>query len=1106
MTQQSDKFTNILDRAVALTVMVLAALIYFLTADPSASFWDCPEYITCASLLEVGHPPGNPMWMLAMRAATIPFPPRLHPLVINICSGFFMALAAFLLCKIIFRLAIAVFSRPSSRLSPRMAALFAAFGAFGGAMTFAVTDSAWYSAVEAEVYAMSTFLSALSVWLMIVWGNHAGTPQGRRILILIAYIIGISLGVHQLNLLVIPVLALIYYFRINPQPGNPWKVWGVLVASFAIVALILFGIMNGSLVWASRFELFAVNTLGLPYFSGPIAYAILLIILIPFAAIMIPRMPSYCAILLLANALWFSGAFLFGEDIIFAGILSLAASIVLILCLKGFRRYAGDLVWSVGFILLGFSSFALILARGYAAPPMNESPPTDIFALSSYIARDQYGSTPLFYGPTPYSKPVLLESYRDGDTTAVYSHYLLEKMKPVIAPYTPGARVDGRSMMMTGEDTAANMSVARSGHGYLLADYSFRRVMTPELNMLFPRITSSNPSDIESYSDWAGMDKGNMTEVEISEAIDTLGNFVAKKSAGGKRVRPVSYRPTYLQNLRYFLAYQVGYMYFRYLMWNFVGRQNDIPSTGEIEHGNFITGIPAIDNAMLGDQSLLPPEASQTNKGRNAYFGIPLIIGIVGIAALFRGGKAGKRVLAVVALLFLMTGLAIVVYLNQTPGEPRERDYSFIGSYMAFSIWIGFGIIAICKGVFGMTARLMARHGKERWRRAGLAAGCIVAIGLPAFMFAENLDDHNRRGRGEPLRFARDVLEYPEPSIIFTQGDNFTFPLWYAQEVMGIGERHAVIDVSYLALPSYVINLMKQGDKGVRLTATPADIAYGAYSFVKISPDASSVPVALIDALRELYAQKAGAPELLHSKVFIPGRNPGDTLFIDLRDLAGGKSTITFRQLMLLDIVATNLEEAAPRPVAFMKQLRSDFRKPLGDTPRPDLFADVYYPLVGDSVWYAGAMSRWGHAFAPVPDPEYADPLLQQQTSRQRAMLIGAAKTLSGQNRHKEGAELLSRALRLYPFSKTPPGSVAFCDTNFHEAIELRNLISDLSEKDVTVDTLVVRESEAAVARAIADSRQWKRYYLSLPESRRATVSSKTMRKIAVGQRLESDK
>lgn len=883
-------------RATAALVAITALSVYWLTCDPDVSYWDCPEYVLTASTMQIGHPPGNPVWMLAMRMATIPFPRHMHPLVINACSGLLTALAAGFLTLLIFHMAERIFNSRAG---------WCILTAATGGLTFTFLDSTWYSAVEAEVYAFSAFLTSFTLWLMIYALSATDTAARRRRLILTAYVLGLSIGVHQLNLLIIPVLLLMYLFYRRPSGGATWGAWGAIITGCGIVGLLLTGLMAGSLALASHLELFAVNTLHLPYHSGAIAFPLLLLIL--FAALL-------------------RGAGKLGGR-------------------RGGRLVTA--IWMAVMVSIGYSAIAVILIRGAAAPPVNEGAPTDIFALRRYVAREQYGSAPLIYGPTPFSRPMFQERGGAGNTLPDYSRYALEKEHRIIMPATEGARLNHRSGMMTAADSAANLEAERRGTGYLTADYRFRQVMTPELNMWLPRITSSNPAHLASYARWAGMSEQTMERVRISTAIDSLGRPTTRRLPFGEREEASGKRPTYLQNLRYFITYQAGFMYFRYLLWNFAGRQKET------------------DDAGAGAWEWM-----------HFYYGLPLLLGIGGIIFLMTRGRRGRRQEALTALFFLMTGLAIVVYLNQTPDEPRERDYAFIGSFMAFCIWVGYGAAAC-----GCLAARMTRS----QRKGMLCAAAVSALSI-ALLAIENLPDHDRSGRFETAAFASNMLEGAEDDIIFTYGDNFTFPLWYAQQMLGKNSGGPIIDISYLATPEYVVNLMKQGERGIRTIASAADVAYGAYAFTRVAADADTTPLPLADALRELYAARGGTPTFRHANVTLAGRTTADTLTIDLRKMAGASGMIPFRKLMILDIVAANAERPDPRCVAFLTVVAPELTDPLRPALRRQTFYDVYAPHLSDSlldIRRRRVAEAVGRSFEGEK-PHYIDPVIADQRRRQK--------------------------------------------------------------------------------------------------------------------------
>lgn len=1060
----------------------IALTFYWVTCDPGASYWDCPEYVTVASKMEVGHPPGNPIWMLAMRVATIPVGPQHHAYVINLCSGLLMAFAVLFLCRLIFIPTRLYLHRLPQFRNARAARgdVLAGCIALGSSLCFAFCDSAWFSAVEAEVYAMSTFLSALSLWVMMLWWWEPGKGRRMQWLILLAYIMGLSLGVHQLNLLLIPVFAVLIVYRNYPRRINPLFVLGVAAASALFIGIILMGLMPGVLFGAGRFELWAVNGLGLPYNSG---------ILI------------FCAILFLLFLIFL---YLFtyfkirrpGKD---GSPVSASTG----------GMAAANVLWMIAFILLGFSSFGIIMIRSQAFPAMNETSPDNIFALTSYIQRDQYPSTPLLYGHTPYSQAMLEEEFIDGKP--YYSHYALEKGKPLFQPVLPGARISHRSPFVSHDDSLMNKSVMESGSGYVLADYDFKQKLTPELNMWLPRITSRNINDRTAYRDWAGASEETMLHIPISQAYDSLGKAVTKMDEQGKRIPVYSYRPTYYQNLRYFVSYQAYYMYFRYLFWNFIGRQNDFPATGEIEHGNFLTGIPLIDSNVLGATDAMPAEIGKENKGRNRYFGIPFIIGIIGIFWLLFSGRRNRRLLTVTLLLFLMTGLAIVVYLNQSPGEPRERDYTFLVSYMAFAMWIASGYLGVATLCFpsrklksgkGMERRLLGAISEKRdkgWM-VGMGLAVVLTLGTPVLMAVENFDDHDRRGRFQPAYYASSFLDFEYSSIIFSQGDNYSFPFWYATEVLDMGKKHTPVDITYLAMPSYVVNLSMQTERGLETIATIPEIAYGKFILTRIPSDRESVAMPLADALLALYESDNGEwPSSLVTLKDAEGRD----VTINLHDFSKGSSYLSFKHLMLLDILAAQQSSPQPRRLYFPYAIDHSFYKPLEPLLTPALFGKVYAPGLAPTDVNGElrqGLSRELNKLSALArengklTERYADPVTADRTRRYRGELIIAATEMMQRGDTSLAPALADSIMKFLPYSALLPGDFTVADSTFYEGAAFSRLLKDMAS--FTGDAKYMNEAHSLDSLMKSRHEAWLGYYRSLPPSQRHTLSRRSLRQL----------
>ncbi|MCM1370063.1 MAG: DUF2723 domain-containing protein [Candidatus Amulumruptor caecigallinarius] len=888
---------------------------YWSTVPPTVSFWDCPEYVSAACLLEVGHPPGNPVWMLVERIVCMLAPsPRYAALAINLSSGLFTALAALFLGLTIFRTALWVTLKMPRRKIP--APLTAAAGAFVGALAFGWCDSAWFSAVEAEVYAMSIFMTALCVWLMTKWAGTRSRRESWHLLVLLAYLFGLSVGVHQLNLLCIPALAMIWAAKRNIK--SPAKIILIFILSLGVVGCVLMGMMPSTIALAARLELLCVNTLNLPALSGVALYVILVALSLVTALFATTRSDNR-GLMAAATfpAIFLSGIFIISDQFLIGAAISALVAIMLVRGDNFKARRLNLAMWMLAMLLTGYSSYALIPIRGSIPSPANAVMPGNPFAFASYQSREQYGSSPLLYGPTPYSKQMLRETYSDG--VPEYTGYFFEHLSPQFMPKEENARPRAAAGGLTATDSAANDALMkRKGDAYVMTGRKLRPVTTPELNMWFPRIHSNNPSDIESYAEWIGMDTSTMIRVDISEAFDSLGRPVKRR--GPKydgRPAPHSFRPTYLQNLQWLASYQTGYMYWRYLLWNFSGRQNDIPAQGEVQHGNFITGFTPLDNAMLGAEDYLPDHAGRDNPGRNRYFMLPLLLGLGGIFWLLGAKRRGTTACAVICVLFLMSGLAITIYLNQDPGEPRERDYSFLGSYWAWCVWIGFGTIA-CARIFKNIL------------------GALIPLAVIVWMGIENYDDHDRSGRYVASTMPSNILNSLEPdAILFVNGDNLTFPLWYAQEVEGVRTDVRVLNAAYLNSPVYAANAFSdwRNSRKVPSVMQRGDIIMGGMRNVRV-PLASKDTLPAETAISRMLASHNHA---FPSRYVSLKASPDSIVVCDLKDLTSGRSSrAEFGKLMTFNIALSALREG--RPVYWVRALGPARQAGLANATSPWIF------------------------------------------------------------------------------------------------------------------------------------------------------------------------
>ena len=749
---------RLIDNLMGWLTFAIAAYVYCSTVEPTASFWDCPEFITTAYKLEVGHPPGAPFFMLTANLFTqLVDDPTKVALMVNMMSALFSAACIMFLFWSISHLARKLVGK-DGRVQTLAQLITVEASALTGALVYTFSDTFWFSAVEGEVYAYSSLFTAVVFWLMLKWEDHADEPGSDRWLILIAYLTGLSIGVHLLNLLCLPALVLIFYYRKVKNATTKGALLS-LAGSGVLIAAVLYGIVPGIVKVGGWFELLFVNTLGMPFNTGVIVYIALLTGTVLWAIWETIRQESRIRMtvsFLLSVGMLGIPFYGYGWKSIACGIVVLALLFVAL----GWRKDGKHVVTArlmntsllcMLMIMIGYSSYAVIVIRSAANTPMDQNSPEDIFTLGTYLSREQYGDRPLLYGPA-YTSQVLLKP--DGNYCVPVSEQ--------------GAPVYQRKEKQT-PDEPDRYELQR-----YKTDYVYQQ------NMLFPRMYSE--AHAGAYESWMGGVKGTV------KTYERCGEMVQIKT------------PTQLENLRFFLSYQVNFMYWRYFMWNFAGRQNDLQGNGEWEHGNWITGIPFLDNIRLGDQSKLPSELRE-NKGHNVFYCLPLLLGLIGILwQLFKNDGEergeGEKQFGIVFFLFFMTGLAIVLYLNQTPMQPRERDYAYAGSFYAYSIWVGLGVAGI--------AYYLQKLLRNDTVCAALSCLCVL---VPLQMAGQTWDDHDRSGRYTCRDFGRNYLEsLPKGNfpIIYTNGDNDTFPLWYAQETEGFRTDARVCNLSYLQTDWYI--------------------------------------------------------------------------------------------------------------------------------------------------------------------------------------------------------------------------------------------------------------------------------------------------------------
>ena len=793
-----------------LTFMV-AAFVYCSTIEPTASFWDCPEFITTGYKLEVGHPPGAPFFMLTANLfSQFASDPTQVAKMVNTMSALLSATTILFLFWSITHLARKLILKDWSEMTMGKLIAIEASGLVG-ALIYTFSDTFWFSAVEGEVYAYSSAFTAIVFWLILKWEDHADEPHSDRWLVLIAYMTGLSIGVHLLNLLCIPAIVLVYCYRRYPHIELKGSLLALL-ASFVIVAGVLYGVVPGIITVAGWFELLFVNQLGCPFNTGEIVYIILLVAIVIWAIYESYTDRNFKR----QNLLFVLSVGMLGVP--FRG-MGWGAAIVGIIILAAIyfglnyrkktdkqlvpvvsARFKNTALLCMLMLMIGYSSYAVIVIRSAANPPMDQNSPEDVFTLGSYLSRDQYGDSPLLYG----------QAYTSQVAFDVDGNMCIPKRKE-------GAAIWQRKEKAS--DTEKD--------SYFVVSHKDKLVYAQ--NMLFPRMHSS--AHAQAYESWLG----GVTGTNVP--YDRCGEQVTVKM------------PTQWDNIRFFLSYQCNFMYWRYFMWNFAGRQNDIQGNGEPEHGNWITGIPFIDNAMLGDQSKLPDDLKE-NKGHNVFYCMPLILGLIGLfwqawytrkRKVVKNGKETEELLPigiqqfwVVFFLFFMTGLAIVIYLNQVPMQPRERDYAYAGSFYAFAIWCGLGVLAILD--------LLKEHAKL----SGTAVAAIVAVItllVPIQMASQTWDDHDRSNRYTCRDFGQNYLmslqEKGNP-IIFTNGDNDTFPLWYNQEVEGVGTDARVCNLSYLQTDWYIDQMKRPAynSPSVPITWPRLDFCSGTNEYVTVEPEA----------------------------------------------------------------------------------------------------------------------------------------------------------------------------------------------------------------------------------------------------------------------------
>ncbi|WP_278815964.1 glycosyltransferase family 117 protein [Leyella stercorea] len=1056
----------------------VAAFVYCSTIEPTASFWDCPEFITTGYKLEVGHPPGAPFFMLTANLfSQFASDPSQVARMVNTMSALLSATTILFLFWSITHLARKLILKDWSEMTLGKLIAIQASGLVG-ALIYTFSDTFWFSAVEGEVYAYSSAFTAIVFWLILKWEDHADEPHSDRWLVLIAYMTGLSIGVHLLNLLCLPAIVLVYCYRRFPHIELKGSLLA-LVGSFVLVAAVLYGVVPGIITVAGWFELLFVNTLGCPFNTGEIIYIVLLVAIVIWAIYESYVDKSFkrqnISFVLSVGMLGIP----FRGMTWGAGLLGLVILVALYFGLNYRKKIGKDLVPVVTarfkntallcmlMLMIGYSSYAVIVIRSAANPPMDQNSPEDVFTLGSYLSRDQYGDSPLLYGQA-YTSQVAYDV--DGNMC--------------VPKHKEGAAIWQRKEKASeGEKDS-----------YFVVSHKDKLIYAQ--NMLFPRMHSS--AHAGAYENWMGGVEG--TQVPY----DRCGEPVMVKM------------PTQMENIRFFLSYQCNFMYWRYFMWNFAGRQNDIQGNGEPEHGNWITGISFIDDWMLGDQSKMPAEL-KANKGHNVFYCLPLLLGLIGLFWQAWRGQRGIRQFWVVFFLFFMTGLAIVLYLNQTPQQPRERDYAYAGSFYAYAIWCGLGVLAI----YDML--------KKKLKGNDVAVAGVVGVAcllVPIQMASQTWDDHDRSGRYTCRDFGQNYLMTLQDKgnpIIFTNGDNDTFPLWYNQETEGVRTDARVCNLSYLQTDWYIDQMKRPAydSPSVPITWPRIDFCSGTNDYIEVRP---AMKQQLLDFYRE-YPKEARAAfgdepfEVKNiMKYWVRSKDndthviPTDTLYITIDKEAvrrsgmmmasdtipdrmvislAGKRAIYKNDMMMLEMLAQCNWE---RPLYVATTVGSDNYMNLGDNFVQEGLAYRITPFntkapgaknFDTEKVYNNVMNRfkWGGLDKPGL---YIDETVMRMCYTHRHLLAQLAMQLIAEGQNAKAEKVLRKAEKVLPEYNVPY-------TFMSGAADMARAYA-----------LIGKKADAAriLNKVWADAKSYADYYLQLTGSRFMMSQNDVLRQLYIMQNI----
>ena len=1049
---------KLVDNVLGWITFLVAAFVYCSTIEPTASFWDCPEFITTGYKLEVGHPPGAPFFMLTANLFShFASDPSQVAKMVNTMSALLSATTILFLFWSITHLTRRLIMKDWSCLTtPKLIAIEAS--GLVGALIYTFSDTFWFSAVEGEVYAYSSAFTAIVFWLILKWEDKADEAHSDRWLVLIAYMTGLSIGVHLLNLLCIPAIVLVYCYRRFPNIELKGSLIA-LVVSFVIVAAVLYGVVPGIITVGGWFELFFVNTLGCPFNTGEVVYIFFLVATVIWAIYetytdrSLKRQNLAFVLSVGMLGIPFYG---FGWSAVVIGIVVLVA----LWFVLGYRkrvekklvpvitaRVKNTALLCMLMLMIGYSSYAVIVIRSTANPPMDQNSPEDIFTLGSYLSRDQYGDRPLVYG----------QAYTSQVAFDVQGNMCIPKR-------TKGAPVYQRKEKASKEEKDSYFVVTTKDK------------MVYAQNMVFPRMYSSDHA--LAYESWlGGMSDSTMVP------YDHCGEAMMVKM------------PSQWDNIRFFLSYQCNFMYWRYFMWNFCGRQNDIQGNGEAEHGNWITGISFIDNLMYGDQSKLPDDL-KNNKGHNVFYGLPLLLGLIGLFWQAWRGRRGIRQFWVVFFLFFMTGLAIVIYLNQTPMQPRERDYAYAGSFYAFAIWCGMGVAAL----YDMIARKM--KGVNPTAIAAVVA--LLCVLVPIQMASQTWDDHDRSGRYTCRDFGQNYLMTLQDKgnpIIFTNGDNDTFPLWYNQETEGVRTDARVCNLSYVNTDWYIDQMKRPAydSPSLPITWPRLDFCSGTNEYVRVQPELKEQVLQFYKENPEEAKQQFGDdPFEVRNvmKYWVRSKNadmhviPTDTLYLDINKEAvkrsgmmmasdtipdrmvislKGKAALYKGELMMLEIVS---QANWTRPVYVATTVGSDNYLNLGDNFVREGLANRITPFTTNAPGaknfdtektYNNVMNRykWGGL---EQKGLYIDETVMRMCYTHRHLMADLALQLIAEGKTDKALNVLRKSEKVLPSYNVP-------NTYLSGAADLAKAYALLGKKN---------DAQRIIDQVWKDSKQYAQWYVGL--------------------------